>query len=66
MFFAAFTSALSWWPQARHRNTAWLSRLSGAHFGHHTTWCARWKTTLLFGRSVTATQTVYSLELFNV
>src|SRR5690606_19888196 len=22
MFFAAFTSALSWWPQARHRNTA--------------------------------------------
>src|SRR5690606_6695698 len=24
MFFAAFTSALAWWPQARHRNSAWL------------------------------------------
>src|SRR5690606_3264651 len=30
MFFAAFTSALAWWPQARHRNSAWLSRLFGA------------------------------------
>src|SRR5690606_1619058 len=28
MFFAAFTSALAWWPQARLRKSARLSRLS--------------------------------------
>ena len=30
MFFAAFTSALTWCPQATHRKRAWLSRLSPA------------------------------------
>ena len=26
MFLAAFTSAWAWWPQARHRNSAWVTR----------------------------------------
>jgi len=34
MFLAAFTSALSVRPQARHRKTAWLSRFSFAVCPH--------------------------------
>ena len=33
-FFAAFTSAFSSYPQVVHRNTAWLSRLSGSTVRH--------------------------------
>jgi len=33
-FFAAFTYAFSSYPQVVHRNTAWLSRLSGSTVRH--------------------------------
>jgi hypothetical protein len=33
-FFAALASAWSSWPQATHRNTAWLSRLADATWPH--------------------------------
>jgi hypothetical protein len=30
MFLAALTSAWAWWPQARHRNSAWVARFPAA------------------------------------
>jgi glycosyltransferase involved in cell wall biosynthesis len=39
MFTAAFTSAWAWWPQARHRNSAWVTRLPSAVCPHSAHCC---------------------------